>query len=384
MEKTFMNESGGMRKAGLGIYLIALWTFFLPVKTNAQNITCTFKAVNDSIIKIHSPADILYKRLQVIRAIWGSDHIPTRSDVVVSVGVPSPLNVHAVVASVDKIEIPARIQARAGSKPVYDLAYLFLPVKRNGRLMIVHQGHACTFKDDQAGLKGFRLELAIKGLLIAGYDVLAVYMPLISETGCNLDHCSLINATGGLKNSPRCFGLRFFLEPTIVSLNYLLKKNNYKDVNMMGLSGGGWVTTLIAAVDDRIKYSFPVAGSTPMYLRWGGSLGDVEQFLPELYGDVAGYPDLYILGAYGPGRKQVQILNLHDNCCFGQAQHGPGRNYTRDLRAYEQRIKKRLHSLAADHHFSLVIDNVAVEHQVSAYALNHVILPQLSSRMIKH
>ena len=32
---------------------------------------------------------------------------------------------------------------------------------------------------------------------------------------------------------------------------------------MVGLSGGGWTTNLIAALDDRIKYSFNVAGPFP-------------------------------------------------------------------------------------------------------------------------
>jgi hypothetical protein len=32
---------------------------------------------------------------------------------------------------------------------------------------------------------------------------------------------------------------------------------------MLGLSGGGWSTTLAAAVDPRIQLSFPTAGSVP-------------------------------------------------------------------------------------------------------------------------
>ena len=91
--------------------------------------------------------------------------------------------------------------------------------------------------------------------------------------------------------------LKFFLEPVAVSLNYL--KPRYKEVNMAGLSGGGWTATLYAAVDPTIRYSFPVAGSIPLYLRTGGSVGDKEQYLEEFY-RIAGYPDLYVLGAYGP------------------------------------------------------------------------------------
>ena len=115
--------------------------------------------------------------------------------------------------------------------------------------------------------------------------------------------------------------LKFFLEPVAISLNAL--KPRYKEVNMAGLSGGGWITTLYAAVDPSIRYSFPVAGTIPLYLRTGGSVGDKEQYLDEFY-SIAGYQDLYLLGAYGPGRKQVQILNRRDDCCFGEAQHEPG------------------------------------------------------------
>jgi len=46
-----------------------------------------------------------------------------------------------------------------------------------------------------------------------------------------------------------------FLESTAASLNYLKTHSraggfpNYRAVHMVGLSGGGWTTTLYAAVD---------------------------------------------------------------------------------------------------------------------------------------
>ena len=42
---------------------------------------------------------------------------------------------------------------------------------------------------------------------------------------------------------------------------------------MAGLSGGGWTTTLYAAIDPSIRYSFPVAGTIPLYLRTGDRSG---------------------------------------------------------------------------------------------------------------
>ncbi|MBK7713020.1 MAG: hypothetical protein IPJ37_20350 [Bacteroidales bacterium] len=176
---------------------------------------------------------------------------------------------------------------------------------------------------------------------------------------------------------PATYGLRFFLEPEIVSLNYLLQQNNYKDVSMVGLSGGGWTTNLLTAIDERIKLSFSVAGSMPLYYRSDASMGDIEQFLPELYRDVAGYPDLYVLGAYGKGRKQVQILNRKDDCCFGQKQHDPDRSYDGDLKTFETSVKEKLKALEAEGHYYLVIDETAPCHQISGFALENVILMEL-------
>ena len=52
----------------------------------------------------------------------------------------------------------------------------------------------------------------------------------------------------------------------IIAINYI--EQIYGDVNisMCGFSGGGWTTTIAAAIDPRIKNSFPVAGSLPVFL----------------------------------------------------------------------------------------------------------------------
>jgi hypothetical protein len=133
----------------------------------------------------------------------------------------------------------------------------------------------------------------------------------------------------------------------------------------------------MAAIDDRIKYSFSVAGSMPLYYRSGGSMGDIEQFLPELYRDVAGYPDLYVLGAFGKGRKQVQILNRNDDCCFGKNQHDPSRDYDKDLKTFENSVKSKLKALEADGQYYLVIDETAPNHQITTFSLNNIILKEL-------
>ena len=340
-------------------------------------VNCGLQYTDDREIKIHTPAEVKAKRMEIIKAIWGTNILPVRTDVVVTPDVKSPLSPSSTLSRVDRIEIPVSAAEDQGASPVKDLAYLFVPVRRNNRLVLLNPGHSCTLKESPE--TNYRIEQTINGLLQAGFDVLAVFMPHVSETGCNLDHCSIMNTYIGSGDHPATYGLRFFLEPEIVSLNYLLKNNSYENVNMVGLSGGGWTTNLLSAIDDRIKYSFSIAGSMPIYYRFSGSMGDVEQFLPELYRDIAGFPDLYILGAFGKGRKQVQILNRNDDCCFGQKQHDPERNYDNDLKTYAESVKDRLNTLDASGHYYLVIDETSKKHQISAFALN-IILKELKEK----
>ena len=131
-------------------------------------------------------------------------------------------------------------------------------------------------------------------------------------------------------------------------------------------------------LDPTIRCSFPVAGTIPLYLRSAGSVGDREQYEASFY-RIAGYPDLYVLGAHGRGRKQVQILVRRDDCCFGQAQHNAqaiGMSYADALREYEGRVSATLDKLGRGS-FRLEIDEVAPSHMISHHAIDDIILPEL-------
>ncbi|GEM_PF-78453 len=347
-------------------------------RPDGRFVNCGMQYTDDRDIRIQTPAAVKAKRKEIIRAIWGTDILPERADVIVTPGIKSPLGPNPSLSRVDRYEIHVNAPVADRDNPLKDLAYFFIPVKRNNRLVILNPGHTC--KLGRQPDNDYRIEETIAGLLQSGFDVLAVFMPHVSETECNLDHCSVMNTDTGPGEHPATSGLRFFLEPEIVSINYLLMKNKYKDVSMVGLSGGGWTTNLLASIDVRIKYSFSVAGSMPLYYRSGGSMGDVEQYLPELYRDIAGYPELYVMGAYGKGRKQVQILNRNDDCCFGQKQHDPERSYDSDLRTFEASVKNRLGALGANDQYYLVIDEKAPCHQISDNALTGIILKELSGK----
>jgi hypothetical protein len=130
---------------------------------------------------------------------------------------------------------------------------------------------------------------------------------------------------------------------------------------MMGISGGGWTTTLMAAVDSRIRISFPVAGSYPIYLRSNRGWGDWEHSIPELYKTV-NYLEMYILGAYGNQRMQLQIINQFDSCCIAGIKS----------ETYKDIVIRRIKLLGSGH-WDLFVDDSHTEHIISDLATQRII-----------
>ncbi len=85
-------------------------------------------------------------------------------------------------------------------------------------------------------------------------------------------------------------------------------------VAVSGLSGGGWQTIVISALDPRVTLSNPVAGysSYRTRARHLSDLGDSEQ-TPNDLATVADYTHLTALLA---GRTALLTYNAADNCCF--------------------------------------------------------------------
>ena len=110
-------------------------------------VNCGLQYTDDREIKIHSPAEVKAKRLEIINAIWGTNKLPDRTDVIVTPAITSPLSPTHLLSRVDRIEIPVNAAMLKELIPVKDLAYLFVPVKRNNRLVLLNPGHSCTLKD---------------------------------------------------------------------------------------------------------------------------------------------------------------------------------------------------------------------------------------------
>ena len=180
--------------------------------------------------------------------------------------------------------------------------------------------------------------------------------------------------------------MRYFFEPAVQAMNYWDGNFTFRDYNMVGLSGGGWTTSILPALDARIKFSIPVAGSWPGIIFLGslacaeGICGDGcttldcgEQNWTDLFA-VAGYIDLYIMASYGPNRRQFQILNYNDDCCFGNtfflgsgAAALYGVDFPTYMRNYIVRVKQ-LENVTTPVNFDGMVDYVANQHQISANA----------------
>ncbi len=87
-------------------------------------------------------------------------------------------------------------------------------------------------------------------------------------------------------------------------------------LGVTGLSGGGWQTIVLSALDERVAVSIPVAGFSSLVprieARWFGDLGDLEQSAT----DSLDGQDFTHLAAMLAPRPTLLIYNAEDDCCF--------------------------------------------------------------------
>jgi hypothetical protein len=323
----------------------------------------------NSLIHIQDSDDILKVRSNIIKFLWKRDKLPVTMPTKINKDISPPSYFDAFKKSnlkqVDEIIIDMDLDF---TSTVYHLQ----PIKSSNKLLVYHLGHSWDINAN-GGNK------VIASFLEQGYAIIIFRMPMTGKNK-SLTGSQIVSAHNEMKKleSDTINPLKFFVEPIAVSLNYVEKEYSYTDTVMMGVSGGGWTTTLYAAIDTRILKSFPVAGSSPLYLRTPPcgqqSAGDYEQGMKDtsnmvtsFYVNTASYLDLYILGAHGPGRQQVQILNKYDHCC-----HNGIRHFT-----YEKTIKDIILQLGSGK-FSVALDTTHKEHKISQWGLdiiNSNILP---------
>lgn len=205
-----------------------------------------------------------------------------------------------------------------------------IPARNSETLVIFHQGHnsPCALPNGDYDFDG-----TVDFLNQIGYDVANHHMPTYQVNGgagngynVSCDHSWFEQFV--VQGVPV---MKFFLEPVVRTINYALGTAGYKRVVMAGLSGGGWSTVMLSAIDPRIELAIPVAGSLPcdfQHTSW-----DFEQFCDSPWAMIANYSSLYVLGSLEENRTHVQILHEKDACCF----HGCGRHDR--IRAYNEFVQ---------------------------------------------
>jgi hypothetical protein len=204
-------------------------------------------------------------------------------------------------------------------------------------LMIYHAGHGAGFivppdlpyGADQylsPGTKEF-----LRGVAQRGCDLLLVSMPFTGENWANSAITGRGKVTGWIHQDFSTLkpalgsAIRFFIDPVFSALDHALAVRPYARVGMSGLSGGGWTTVVVGALEPRISRLYSVAGSLPRYVlppkdddvrdwdQWSGN--DVYRRVDNL--------DLYMMGVTEPARAALHLYNKHDPCCFKGALAGP-------------------------------------------------------------
>lgn len=309
----------------------------------------------DSIIEIRNKDDIAQKRNELVNFIWKQDNLHQTYDNLKLTRNFSDSNYHDLsnFSHLDTYEIVMEYG-------ITSIAYHFHADSKNGNLVIYHQGHGGDF------IKG---KTIINELLLEGFDVLAFSMPLHGKNNnpeIFIEHIGKIPLVThdqlSYLDNENFSSIKLFMEPILVSLNFLDDKYDYDSYSFIGLSGGGWTGILYSAIDDRISQTFSVAGSLPIFLRTESrDVGDYEQILPELYSKV-NYLELYTLNSVGEDRKLVQIFNEYDSCCFS------GKSFE----VYENNIQNIVNSFEHGY-FQIILDSSHNEHKISEFALEKIL-----------
>ncbi|MBA3365910.1 MAG: hypothetical protein H0U03_09025 [Actinobacteria bacterium] len=299
-------------------------------------------------------------RTQLRRYVWGSDGLPLREQPArIARGVSDPsFDGLDNLRRIDRLTIKIDLGFES-------TAYHLIPRRSNGRLLLYHNGHGQNLDAGKRTAAYF---------LLRGYSVLVLAMPIagmnrhppVVMTPCGPIELPGLDNPYGLHEGFSCLPhpLRFFLEPVVVSLNYA-RRSHYRSTAMVGLSGGGWTTVVSAALDPRIRQSYPVAGSFPKLVhadlcsRSPDPMchGDFEQRDPAL-DRIANYLQLYALGSWGTGRRQLAIYNIYDPCCFSGTSYEVWKHHV-------QRAVRRLRSGS----YNALGDATHREHKISERAL---------------
>ena len=276
---------------------------------NFDIVNSQLESVNlKSLVSIQNPNELNEKRNQLIQFIWKTNSLPNQLPNSIDTDISDERFTNiSNLKQIDRLTIDMK-------HGISSIVYIFTPENHNGNLIMYHQGHSGGFINGKSTIQKF---------LENDFAVAAFSMPLIGLNNQPVIELENIGKVQFFKHnqfvhleSETFSSMSYFFTPLTVTLNYLSTDTSFDDFHMVGISGGGWTTTVYPALDTRITKSFSIAGSLPLSLRTVvDDVGDYEQYHPEFY-SIANYLDLYTMSSSGSGREHFQIFNQFDSCCF--------------------------------------------------------------------
>ncbi len=334
-----------------------------------------FLAMNpNDFITIHNPSEAEAARSALINVIWGEAGIP--------LGEPPDVihkNIHKITsppsdcAEKEHAETHLRLLCQAGKYanwanlsgidelvtavgPVYTASMAFFrPTVSNGTLVVYQNGYASTYHGQYRYLK----ELVEEGYAVLaanhiGYGDNYCYLPIEKRPWCDV----------GWGEFEVPLPMRVHFSPLVKAINYGLQQKGMSRVAMIGFSAGGWLTSVMAAVDARIVRSYPVAGFMPRFLQREGEKAPNQKYEPLF--EAASMLDQFILGASGgasgPARRQTQFFNKFDRCCYAGER----------ALIYEEAVRASA-GVMENGSFDVVIDETHPRHKISRWTFNKIL-----------
>ena len=303
---------------------------------------------------LHNTNDLEEKRNQLIQFIWKTNNLPEQLPDLVDHDISDErFRNLSNLQQIDRLTIEME-------HGLTSIVYIFLPETSNGNVILYHQGHSGGFINGKSTIQKF---------LDNGFTVAAFSMPLIGLNNQPVIELENLGQVKFLKHNQFVFfesenfsSMSYFFTPLSKTLNHLSNNFPFENFHMVGISGGGWTTTVYPALDTRITKSFSIAGSLPLSLRTiVDDVGDYEQYHPEFY-SIANYLDIYTMSSSGNGREHIQIFNKYDPCCFA----GEISSYSYDA------IKQSVNPFNSGN-FEIITDDTHSEHKISDNIIDLII-----------
>jgi dienelactone hydrolase len=304
-----------------------------------------------SLIRLANAENADAARTRLVAAIWGDAGLPLDRLPQDAAPIQPDARQAALrgIATIERLTLPLP----AGFSGTIDR---LRPVRPNGRVVLFQNGHGGT---------GSYLDHGdpIGRLLLAGYTVLALNLPTgqpeVTIPGIGPYRLHPWRALDLVDNP-----LRLHFTPVIAAVNQAVE-DGAATVDMIGFSAGGWITMVAAAVDPRIRRSYPVSGGYPLYLRSGEERNQSPR--PQYYRPLilaANYLEMFVLASHGPARRQRQVFNRYDRCCYNNIK---GRLYAPAVRDAAVALGN-----AADA-FAVWIDETHPRHKISDWAMDRIL-----------